>query len=64
MLLVFVDELISIPKIIGYSPVTPLGCEKNPYLSNAMPYPEYLHLSISAFLVELAAPNKEFSSVG
>ena len=64
MLLVFVDELISTPKIIGYSPVTPLGCEKNPCLSNAMSYPEYLHLSISAFLVELAAPNKEFSSVG
>ena len=50
--------------IITFLPVTPLGCEKNPFLSNPIPYPEYLHLSISTFLVNVTAPNKQFSSVG
>ena len=32
-------------------------------LSNPIPYPEYLYLSMSAFLVKLTAPNKQFSKV-
>ena len=63
LLSTIVDELISIPKIITFLPVPPIGCEKNPFLSNAIPYPEYLYLSISAFLVKLTAPNKRFTRV-
>ena len=33
-------------------------------LSNPMPYPEYLYLSMSALLVKLTAPNKQLSHVG
>ena len=58
LLSIFVDELISTLKIIIFLPVPPLGCENNPCLSNPIPYPEYLYLSISAILVKLAAPNK------
>ena len=58
------DELISTPKIITFLPVPLLGCQKNRCLSNPIPYPEYVYLSISAFLVKLTAPNKQFSSVG
>ena len=43
--------------------VPPLGCEKIPFLSNPISYPEYLNLSISAFSVKLTAPNKKISSV-
>ena len=34
--------------------------EKLPCLSNPIPYPEYPSLSIPAFSVKLAAPNKQF----
>ena len=65
LLSIFVDELISTPKIITFLPVTPLGWEKKPCLSNLIPYPEYLYCSISAgCLVKLTALNKQFSSVG
>ena len=40
------------------------GNEKLPYLSNPIPYPEYPYLSMSKILVNLTAPNKQFSSVG
>ena len=50
--------------IITFLPVPPLGCEKNPCLSNPIPYPEYLYLSVRSFLVILTAPTKQFSSVG
>ena len=40
------------------------GNEKVPFLSDPIPYPEYLYLSISAFLVRLTASHKLFSSVG
>ena len=38
--------------------------EKLPSLSNPIPNPEYPYMSMSAFLVRLAAPNKQLSSVG
>ena len=63
LLSIFVDELISTPNIITFLPVPPLGYEKNPCLSNSIPYPECLYLSISAILVKLVAPDKQFSSV-
>ena len=55
------NEFISTPKIITFIPVPPLGCEKYPCLSNPIPYPKYLYLSISTFLVKLSAPSKQFS---
>ena len=63
LLSIFVEELISTPKIITFLPNPIPGDEKLPYLSNPIPCPEYLHLSISAFLVKLTAPNKKFCSV-
>ena len=39
------------------------GNERLPLLLNPVPYPEYLYLSISAFLIKVTAPNKQFSSV-
>ena len=56
----FVDELISTPKAITFLPVPPLGWEKDPCLLNPIPYPEYLYLLRSAFLVKLTVPNKHF----
>ena len=35
------DELMSTPKIITFLPI-PLPSEKNIFLSNLIPYPEYL----------------------
>ena len=64
LLSIFVDELISTPKIITFLPNPVPGNEKLPFLSNPIPYPEYPYLSMSAFLVNLTAPNKQFSSVG
>ena len=64
LLSILVDELISSSKIITFLLVPPLGCEKNPSLSNPIPYPKYLHLSMSAFLVNLTAPNNEIPSEG
>ena len=52
------DKLISTPIIIILLPVLPLGCEKIPFLSNPIPYLEYLYLSISAFLANLTAPKQ------
>ena len=64
LLSILVDELISTPKIIIFLPVPPKGCEENPCSLNGIPYPEYLYLSMSAFLVHLTAPNNAFVSVG
>ena len=50
--------------MITFLPNPPVGNEKVPFISNPVPYPEYLYLSISAFFNNLTAPNKEFSSVG
>ena len=38
--------------------------KKNIFLSDPMPYPEYLYLSISTFFLNVIAPNKQFSGVG
>ena len=59
LLSILVDELISTPKIITFLPVPPEEknpCKKDPCPSNPVPYPEYLCLSMSAFLVNLTAP--------
>ena len=58
-----IELLISAPKIIAFLPNSPLGCEKVPFESNPIPYPEYLYLLISSFFVNLAAPNRQFSGV-
>ena len=39
------------------------GNEKFHVLSNPIPWPEYPYLWISAFLVNLTAPNKDFLTV-
>ena len=52
------------PKIITFLPNVIPGNEKLPCLSNPIPYPEYLYLSISIFLINVTAPNKQFSNVG
>ena len=64
LLLIFVDKLISTPKIITVSPNPIPGDKKLPCLSNQIPYPEYLYLLISAFSVRISASNKQFCSVG
>ena len=63
LLSIFIDELISTSKIITFLPKS-LPNEKDVSLSNPIPYPEYPYLSISAFLVNLTDPNKQFSNVG
>ena len=50
-------------KIITFLPNPVPENEKLPCLSNPIPYPEYLYLSISAFLVKVTPPNKQFSNV-
>ena len=44
---------MSTPKIIQLLPVLSLGREKNPFLPNPIPYPEY---TTQAFLVNITAP--------
>ena len=58
------DELLSAMNIITFlaNPL-PSDNEKIPRVSHPLPYPEYLCLSKSAFLVNSATPNKEFSNV-
>ena len=63
LLSICTEKLISTPKIITLLPNPPLGCEKTPFQSNPIPYPHYLYLLVSAFLVILTAPNKQFSKV-
>ena len=58
LLSIFADDLISTLKVITFLPDPVPGNEKLPCLSNPIPYPEYLYLSISAFLFEVTAPNK------
>ena len=52
----FADEPISTPRIFTFFLLLPVGCEKSLSLSNPIPYPEYLYLSIPAFLVKVTAP--------
>ena len=63
LLLVGTELPISTPKTITFLPYPPLGCEKDPLESNPVPYPEYLYLSMSTCLVNLAVPNRQFSKV-
>ena len=56
------EELISTPKIMQFLP-NPLPNEKVPILSDPIPFPEYIYLSISTFLVRLTAPNEQFSNI-
>ena len=58
LLLACMELAISALKIITFLPNPPPGNEKRPLESNPIPYPQYLYLSISAFLVNLTAPNK------
>ena len=52
------------PKIITFLPDLLPNDEKVPFLSNPIPYPEYLYRSISVCYVDLTSPNKQFSNVG
>ena len=52
-----------VPKIITFLPYPPLGCVKLSIESNPIPHPEYLYLSISAFFVNLTAPNRQLCKV-
>ena len=61
LLSIFVDELISNPKIILFLPNPVTGNEKISCLSNPIPEPECTYLSISAFLVHLTTPSKQSS---
>ena len=58
------EELKFTPTIYKLPANSPSGNEKSPLLSNPIPYPDYLYLSMSSFLVSLTAPNKQFSNVG
>ena len=61
LLLVCTELLKSAPNIKTFLPSPPLGCEKLPFQSNPIPYPEYLYLSKSEFFVNLIAPDRQFS---
>ena len=55
---------MSAPKIDTFWPNPPPGNEKIDLLYNPIPQAEYPYLSISVFLVKVAASNKQFFSVG
>ena len=63
LLLACAELLTTAPKIITFLRYPPLGCENDPHESNQIPYPKYLYLPTSAFLVNLTAPNSQFSKV-
>ena len=64
LLSIWEEELISTPKINTFWPNPLPGNEKLDLLSNPIPKPEYPYFSISAFFVNVTAPNKQFFSVG
>ena len=64
LLWICAEKLISTPKINIFWPYPLSGNEKRPLLSNPIPYPEHPHLSMSAFLVKVTPPNKQFFNVG
>ena len=51
LLLACIELLKSAPKIITFTPYVPSSCKNLHFESKPMPYPEYLHLLISAFFV-------------
>ena len=63
MLSTCTEELKSTPKIKEFLP-NPLPTENFPFLLNPTPYPDYLYLPVSTFLVKLIAPDKQFSNFG
>ena len=63
LLLACAELLKPAQKLITFLPYPPLGCAKLPLESNPIPYPEYFYLSISVFLVNLSAPNRQFCKV-
>ena len=62
LLLTCEELLVSAPKIKILLTYPPLECEKLPFESNPIPYPDYLYLLISTFFY-LTAPNRQFSKV-
>ena len=60
LLLACTELLISAPKTTTFLPISPLGCEKVPFKSNPVPYPEY---SISSVFVRVTAPSKQLPKV-
>ena len=62
-LLAYEELLKSALKIMQFLPSLLPKLNSRP-LSNPMPYPEYLYLSMSALLFKLTAPNKQLSHVG
>ena len=63
LLFACLELLKSAPKLITFLLYPPLGCVKRPLESNPIPYPEYLYLPISAFFVNLTAPNRQLCKV-
>ena len=57
LLLAYTEELIPAQKSLAFLPSQ--GCKKIFLATSPIPYPEYLYLSISAFLVNLTAPKKQ-----
>ena len=60
LLSIYTYELISVPKIMTFFPILPSANENCERESYPMPYPLYLYLSGSTFLVSFTDPNKEF----
>ena len=46
-----------------FLPNPPAGNKTFSFISNPIPYPKNLYLSISTFFIDLTAPDKEFYSV-
>ena len=57
LLLTCAEQPIFTPKIIIFLPNL-LSTKTVPLLSNKIPHPEYLYLSIPTFLTSLTVPNK------
>ena len=60
LLSICTKALISTPKVITFLPNPISRNEKFPCLSNPIPYPEYLYLSKSAFLVKITEQINNF----
>ena len=59
LLSICTDELISAPKITTFFPMLSSDNENSERESSPIPYPLYLNLSGSVFLVSFTAPNKQ-----
>ena len=64
LLSIWEEELISTPKVNTFWPNPAPVNQKLDLLSNAIPKPEYPYFLISAFFVNVTAPNKQFFTVG